>query len=109
VSGPVGADAGQRGPFLAQGVLIAKLDAAQGAGPGTARVGRDVRAREAGGTAFLRRDAVGGLVVMLRRLADGPEVQLLGPFGQATEWPVFEQPLAPLSHGDASCPGGVMD
>jgi hypothetical protein len=84
-------------------VLIEKLDAAQGDGTGTARVVLDVLEIEAVGTAFLLRDAVGGLVVMLRQLADGPDVHLLGPCGQATELQVFDHPLAQLSHGYASC------
>jgi hypothetical protein len=84
-------------------VLIEKLEAAQGDGTGTARVVLDVREREAGVTEFFLRDAMGGLVVMRRQLADGPDVHLLGPFGQASEWQVFDPPLAPLSHGSTSC------
>ena len=49
------------------------------------------------------RDAVGGLVLVLRELADSPDRHLLGPCGQASELPVFDHPLAQLSHGDTSC------
>ena len=64
---------------------------------------RNVLEREEVITEFYLRDAVGGLVVMLRELADSPDIHLLGPCGQASELQVFEHPLAQLSHGDTSC------
>jgi hypothetical protein len=41
-------------------------------------------------------------MVMRRQRADSPDIQLLGPFGEAAALPVFEHPSAPLSHGDSS-------
>jgi hypothetical protein len=80
-----GPDEGQGGPCPRQGVFIDKLDAAQGNGTGTARVGLDVFEIETGGPEFFLGDAVGGLVVMRRQWADGPDLHLLGPCGQASE------------------------
>jgi hypothetical protein len=54
-------------------------------------------------TEFFLREAVRGLVVMLRQLADSPDRHLLGPFGEASELQVFDHPLAQLRHGDTSC------
>ena len=94
---------GQGSPCPLQGVFIEKLDVAQGNGTGTARVMRDVFEIEKVGTEFFLRNIVGGLVVMLRQLADGPDIHLLGPCGQASELQVFDHPLAQLSHGYTSC------
>jgi hypothetical protein len=54
-------------------------------------------------TEFFLRDTVRGLVVMLRQLADSPDIHLLGPFREASELQVFDHPSAQLSHGDTSC------
>jgi hypothetical protein len=100
---PWGSEECQRGQFLVQGVFIEKLDAAQGHGTGTARVVLDVLEIEEVVTEFFLRDAVGGLVLVLRQLADGPDVHLLGPCGQASVLQVGDHPLAQLSHGYTSC------
>jgi len=71
-------------------------------GPGAARVMLDVFEIEEVVAQFFLRDAVGGLVGVLRQLADGPDIHLLGPCGQASEWQVFDHSLAQLSHGDTS-------
>ena len=63
----------------------------------------DVLAIEEVITEFYLRDAVGGLVAVLRELADSPDLHLLGPCGQASELQVFDHPLAQLSHGETSC------
>jgi hypothetical protein len=97
-----GSDKGPRGPCLLPGVLIEKLEAAQGDGTGTARVVLDILEIAKVVTKFFLRDAVGRLVVMLRQLADGPDIHLLGPFGQASEWQVFDHPWAPWRHGSTS-------
>ena len=82
---PWGADQGPRGPLSPQGVLIEKLDTAQGDGTSAARVMPDVFEIEEVVAQFFLGDAVGGLVAMLRQLADGPDLHLLGPCGQAAE------------------------
>jgi hypothetical protein len=97
-----GADAGARGPLPWPGALSAQLDAAQRAGPGTARVVRDVRASAAVVTERCRRDVLGGLAVMRRAWADGPARPLLRPVGQASAWQVLDHPLAPWGHGATS-------
>ncbi len=99
----VGADEGQRGPCVLQRVLREKLAAAQGDGTRAARVVRDVLEREERATECFFREAVGGLVVMVRQLPDGPDLPLLGPFGQASQLPVFNHPLAQWRHGSTSC------
>jgi hypothetical protein len=85
--GPAGewSDQGQRGPLSRQGGRIDKLDTAQGDGTGAARVRLDGFEIEAVVAPFFLCEAVGGLVVMLRPLADGPDSHLLGPCGQASE------------------------
>jgi hypothetical protein len=70
---------------------------------------RDVFAREAVVAEFFLREAVGGLVVRLGPLADGPDRQLLGPCGQASAVQVFEHPSAPCGHGAISCTEGWME
>jgi hypothetical protein len=70
---------------------------------------RDVVEIEAGVAAFFLRDAVGGLVVMLGQVADGPDRHLLGPFGQASEVQVFDHPSAQCGHGSLSCTSGWME
>jgi hypothetical protein len=83
-------------------VCVEKLEAAQGDGTGTTGVVLDVLEIEEVVTEFFLRDAVGGLVVMVRQLPDGPARHLLGPFGQASEVPSFKQPLAPWRQGSTS-------
>ena len=61
-----------------------------------------LRERNEPRSVFLR-EAVGGLVVMVRQLPDGPDLPLLGPFGQASQLPVFNHPLAQWRHGSTSC------
>jgi hypothetical protein len=80
-----GSDTGQRGPWSRQGVLRETRETAQGDGTGAARVMLDVFKIEEVVAPFCLGDAVGGLVVMLRQLADGPDRPLLGPCGQASE------------------------
>jgi hypothetical protein len=77
-----------------EGLVEEALETAQGGGTGTARVGLDVLESEAVVAEFFLGDAVGGLVRRLRQLADSPDIHRLGPCGQASEWQVFEQPLA---------------
>jgi hypothetical protein len=101
-----GADEGPRGPCSLHRVLIAKLAAAQGDGTRAARVVLDVLEREAIVTECFLRAAVGGLVVMVRQWPDGPDRHLLGPFGQASQLPVFNHPLAQWRHGSTSWVGG---
>jgi hypothetical protein len=97
-----GSDEGERGPCPLQRVLIEKLEAAQGDGTRAARVVLDVLEIEEVVTAFFLRDAVGGLVVMVRQLPDGPDIHLLSPFGQASQLQVFDHPLAQWRHGATS-------
>jgi hypothetical protein len=100
---PWRSDEGQGRPFARSGVGIEKLDAAQGDGTGAPGVVLNVLEIEEVITECYLRDAVGGLVVVLRELVDSPDIHLLGPCGQASELQVFNHPLAQLSHGDTSC------
>jgi hypothetical protein len=100
---PWRSDEGQGRPFARSGVGIEKLDAAQGDGTGAPGVVLNVLEREEVITECYLRDAVGGLVVVLRELGDSPDLPLLGPGGQASELPVFNHPLAQLSHGETAC------
>jgi hypothetical protein len=54
----------------------------------------DVLEGEDVGTEFCLRDTRRGLVGMVRQVADGPDIHLLGSFGQPAELQVFEPPLA---------------
>ena len=93
----------QGGPIALERMVEEELETAQGEGPGTARGVRDVLAREDVVAECFLGDAVGGLVLRLRQLADSPDIPLLGPGGQASELPVFDQPLASWGDGDPSC------
>jgi hypothetical protein len=82
-------------PFALPGGCGETREAAQGDGTGTTGVVRDVLEREEVGPEFVLRDAVGGLVVMVRPLPDGPDLHLLGPFGQASALQICNHLLAP--------------
>jgi hypothetical protein len=106
---PWGSDAGQRGPLPSHGVRRKKRDAAEGAGTGTARVVCDVLERAEVLTQLFRRDELRGLVSVLGQRPNGSARHLLGPFGQASEWQVGDQPWAQWGHGAPSCMCRGMD
>jgi len=56
---------------------------------------------------FLRH-RIGGLMVMCRQVAHGPDIHLLGSLGQAAEWEILDQTLAQWGQGYTSCTGGVI-
>ena len=51
-------------------------------------------------------DLVGGRLGMGREVADGPDRDLLRPFGQATQLSVLDHPLVQWGHGFTSCTYG---
>jgi hypothetical protein len=104
---PGDADKGQGRPFPLEGRLVEELEPVQRDGTGRTRVVLDVLEGEAVITQFCLRALVRGLVVIVGQGAHGPDIQLLGPFRQAAQRQVLNQPLAQWGPGSTSCTEGV--
>jgi hypothetical protein len=74
-----GPDKGESGPIPFEGVLIEELDTADGDGAGASGPFLDILAVEEIVTEFLLCDEVGGFIVMLGELTNGPDIHLLSP------------------------------